>query len=99
MQRGTGYEEGERAVSVDWPQLSADAKESRDRRPYRVIGAKLRSVRHAAKLTQEQASLGSGISRSYIARCESGLYCLTVPMLQMLARAYGVTLSSLLEGL
>jgi transcriptional regulator with XRE-family HTH domain len=86
-------------AAPNWREMSTLASVNRKARPYRAVGAKARSARHGAKLTQEQAAARSGISRSYIARCESGSYCFTVPQLQALARAYSTTVSLMLEGL
>lgn len=69
------------------------------RRPHRVVGAKIQAARNAANLTQHAAATKSGISYSFISQCEVGYYCMTVPMLRVLAKTYDTTVSAMLEGL
>ncbi len=68
-------------------------------RRYRAIGANVQRARRFAELTQQQAATRSGISYSFISQCENGYYCMTVPMLLALAKTYGTTVSTLLEGI
>jgi DNA-binding XRE family transcriptional regulator len=69
------------------------------RRAHRALGVKIQRARRAAALTQEAAAVKSGISYSFISQCENGYYCMTVPMLIVLAKTYGTTVSAMLEGL
>lgn len=69
------------------------------RRAHRAIGAKIQAARRFAELTQEQAAMRSGISYSFISQCENGYYCMTVPMLLVLAKTYSTTVSAMLAGL
>jgi transcriptional regulator with XRE-family HTH domain len=63
----------------------------------RLLGAEIRCRRLLAGLTQEQLAEKSGVSRTYLARLETGRQDPTLSTLEKLAKALGVKASRLLE--
>jgi ribosome-binding protein aMBF1 (putative translation factor) len=62
------------------------------------LGEKVRVLRRAGDLTQEQLADRSGLHPTYIAGIESGRRNPSLRSLQALATGLGISLSSLLEG-
>jgi transcriptional regulator with XRE-family HTH domain len=61
------------------------------------MAARLKALREQRRLTQEQLAEKSGVSRTYLARLETGHHDPTVSMLEKLAKALGVKVGRLLE--
>jgi len=61
------------------------------------MAAKLKALREQRGLTQEQLSERSGVSRTYLARLETGRQDPTLSTLEKLAKALGVKVGRLLE--
>ena len=61
------------------------------------VGARLRSLRNQKRWTLEQLSLQTNLSEPYLSRLESGLRQPSLAALMTLARAYSMSLASLLE--
>jgi len=61
------------------------------------MAAKLKALRERRGLTQEQLSEKSGVSRTYLARLETGRQDPTLSTLEKLAKALGVKVGRLLE--
>ncbi|MFD5867227.1 helix-turn-helix domain-containing protein [Corynebacterium sp. NPDC060344] len=59
------------------------------------VGARLRSVRHAGRLTLDDVSAATGISTSTLSRLESGGRKPTLELLLALSRVYGLPLDDL----
>lgn len=62
------------------------------------LGARVRALRDERGLTQADLALASGMDRSQLAAIETGRRNVTLANLARLARALGVTLSQLLDG-
>jgi|SoiMethySBSTD1v2_1073268.scaffolds.fasta_scaffold25940_11 transcriptional regulator with XRE-family HTH domain len=65
--------------------------------PRELMAAKLKALRERRGLTQEQLSEKSGVSRTYLARLETGRQDPTLSTLEKLAKALGVKVGRLLE--
>jgi len=65
--------------------------------PRELMAAKLKALRERRGLTQEQLSEKSGVSRTYLARLETGRQDPTLSTLEKLAKALGVKVGKLLE--
>lgn len=78
---------------------SAEWERVREARAHRRVGQLIQRARRASGLTQMRAADVSGISYSFISQCENGYYCMTIPMLVVLAKTYGTTVSAMLEGI
>jgi len=63
----------------------------------RSLGLRIRQLRLAKGLTQEQLAHLSGISRQYIGDVERGERNIAIVNIQKIARALGVTLSELFD--
>jgi transcriptional regulator with XRE-family HTH domain len=61
------------------------------------MAAKLKALRERRGLTQEQLAEKSGVSRTYLARLETGRQDPTLSTLEKLAKALGVKAGRLLE--
>lgn len=64
----------------------------------RGLGWRVRQLRESRPWTQEILAARAGLDRSYVAGIEAGLRNPSTKALAKLARALGVTLSTLLEG-
>lgn len=62
------------------------------------LGARVRALRDESGLTQADLALASDMDRSQLAAIETGRRNVTLANLARLARALGVTLSQLLDG-
>lgn len=62
------------------------------------FGSKVRLLRKGLGLTQEQAAGRAGIHRTYLADIERGARNLSLLNVAKIARAFGVTMSGLFEG-
>lgn len=65
--------------------------------PREQMAAKLKALRERRGLTQEQLAEKSGVSRTYLARLETGRQDPTLSTLEKLAKALGVKVGRLLE--
>ena len=65
--------------------------------PREQMAAKLKALRARQGLTQEQLAEKSGVSRTYLARLETGRQDPTLSTLEKLAQALGVKAGRLLE--
>lgn len=65
----------------------------------RKFGKQLKNFRITADLTQEELAELSGLHRNYIGGLERGERNPTITSLKKLAKALGLSLSKLLEGL
>ena len=63
-----------------------------------VIGANVRTLRKAQRLSQEELAFRAEIDRSYLSEIENGQKNLSVLMLDQIAAALGVDMKELLEG-
>jgi transcriptional regulator with XRE-family HTH domain len=61
------------------------------------IGMRVKAYRERRKLTQEALAERAGISRTYLARLETGKHDPTASVLEKLAKALGVKVGRLLE--
>jgi transcriptional regulator with XRE-family HTH domain len=61
------------------------------------IGMRVKQHRDRRKLTQEALAERAGISRTYLARLETGKHDPTASVLEKLAKALGVKVGRLLE--
>ena len=64
----------------------------------RRLGWRLRQLRESKRWTQETLASRAGLDRSYVAGIEAGLRNPSTKALAKLARAVGVSLSTLFEG-
>lgn len=64
----------------------------------RGLGWRVRQLRDAKGWTQEALAGRAGLDRSYVAGIEAGLRNPSTKALARIARALGVTLSTLFEG-
>lgn len=62
-----------------------------------ALGSRLRAVRRAADVTQEELAARSGVARGYISKTEQGRVNITVLKLWDLALALGVHAADLLD--
>lgn len=65
--------------------------------PADQIGMRVKHYRERRKLTQERLAERAGISRTYLARLETGKHDPTASVLEKLAKALGVKIARLLE--
>lgn len=63
------------------------------------FGARLRALRTAHGMTQLQVADRFGIDRSYISEVERGRKGISLPLLEVLALGFKVSLSDLLRGI
>lgn len=63
----------------------------------RVLGRRVRLLRLARELTQDQVADATGMSRSFVSIIEHGAHGVDVVRLLRLAGALGVTLTELLD--
>jgi DNA-binding XRE family transcriptional regulator len=84
-----------RQSSVSW--LSAERASSTyiaDR-----FGIRLRTLRKARGMTQTEMSIEFGIDRSFISDVERGKKAISLPLLEVIAIGFGLTMSDLLEDI
>jgi transcriptional regulator with XRE-family HTH domain len=67
-----------------------------DERLLRTLGKRVRDLRQRAKLTQEDM-MSRGFERRYYQRIEAGTVNLSIKSLNKLAKAFGVTVSELMQ--
>jgi transcriptional regulator with XRE-family HTH domain len=65
--------------------------------PKERMASRLKAIRERRGLTQEQLAEKSGVSRTYLARLETGRQDPTLSTLEKLAKALGVKVRRLLE--
>lgn len=65
----------------------------------RGLGANVKRLRESNEWTQEALAARAGLDRSYVAGIEAGLRNPSTKALSKLARALGVSLPTLLDGL
>jgi len=70
-----------------------------DEQYLRSIGRRIRELRAARNWTQEELARRSGLHRTYIGTLEGGRRNLAALNLRRLARAFGVSVSELLQGI
>jgi transcriptional regulator with XRE-family HTH domain len=63
------------------------------------FGKKLRTLRGAANLSQEELAELSGLHRNYIGGMERGERNPTITSLRKVSEAFGISLSKLFQGL
>jgi transcriptional regulator with XRE-family HTH domain len=64
-----------------------------------AVGQRIKELREAQKWSQEEFADRCGVHRTYIGSAENGARNLTLQVLTMFARAFGLTVSELLTGL
>jgi transcriptional regulator with XRE-family HTH domain len=64
-----------------------------------AIGQRIKELREARKWSQEEFADLCGVHRTYIGSAENGARNLTIQVLAMFARAFGITVSELLSGM
>lgn len=63
------------------------------------FGSKLRFLRKSKNMTQLQMAIYLGIDRSYISDLERGRKSISLPMMEVVALGFGLTLSDLLRDI
>ena len=63
------------------------------------FGLRLRELRHEKKLTQLRMAVDFGIDRSYISDVERGCKAVSLPMLEVMALGFDLSLSELFRNL
>ncbi len=64
-----------------------------------AIGQRIKELRDARGWSQEEFADRCGVHRTYIGSAENGARNLTIQVLTMFARAFGMTVSELLIGM
>ena len=64
-----------------------------------AVGQRIRELREVHKWSQEEFADRCGVHRTYIGSAENGARNLTIQVLTMFARGFGLTASELLAGL
>ena len=70
---------------------------SRKKKANRSLGKKIRQVRNAQKISQEQLAFECGLSRPYISYLESGLKSPTFETLLSIAEAMNIHVKDLMD--
>jgi transcriptional regulator with XRE-family HTH domain len=70
-----------------------------DKASLREFGQRVRKLREAAKWSQEELAEHCGLHRTYVGAIERGERNLALLNIRKIARAFGLTLSKLVEGL
>jgi transcriptional regulator with XRE-family HTH domain len=70
---------------------------ARDADLHMAIGARLRRLRHAARLTQEQLASATGLQAAAVSRIESGTLGFTITSAAAIAGALGVPLAEMFD--
>ena len=65
--------------------------------PQRAFGARIRELRHAVGMTQEDLAERCGLFRTYMSRIETGAANPTLTMIHALATSLGVPIATLFE--
>ena len=63
------------------------------------FGIRLRTLRKARGMTQIEMSIEFGIDRSFISDVERGKKAISLPLLEVIAIGFGLTMSDLLVGI
>lgn len=63
------------------------------------FGSKLRFLRKSKNMTQLQMAIYLGIDRSYISDLERGRKSISLPMMEVVALGFGMSLSDLLRDI
>lgn len=63
-----------------------------------AVGQRIKELREARKWSQEEFADLCGVHRTYIGSAENGARNLTIQVLAMFARTFGMTVSELLSG-
>jgi transcriptional regulator with XRE-family HTH domain len=64
-----------------------------------AVGQRIKELREARQWSQEEFADRCGVHRTYIGSAENGARNLTIQVLTMFARAFGLRVSELLAGL
>jgi transcriptional regulator with XRE-family HTH domain len=64
-----------------------------------AVGQRIKELREVRKWSQEEFADLCGVHRTYIGSAENGARNLTIQVLAMFARAFGMTVAELLVGL
>jgi transcriptional regulator with XRE-family HTH domain len=64
-----------------------------------AVGQRIKELREARHWSQEEFADRCGVHRTYIGSAENGARNLTIQVLTMFARGFGLTVSELLAGL
>ena len=64
-----------------------------------AVGQRIRELREARRWSQEELADRCGVHRTYIGSAENGARNLTIQVLTMFAKAFGLTVSELLTDL
>jgi transcriptional regulator with XRE-family HTH domain len=62
------------------------------------FGRRLRTLRHKHDLSQVEMAYRFGIDRGHISEMENGKKNVCLPMLEVLARGFQITVSELMKG-
>lgn len=63
------------------------------------LGRRIRQIRKARRLSQEEVAFAAGITQHYLSQVEQGDRNVTVITIRALAKALKVTISELFEGI
>ena len=63
------------------------------------LGMRIRYLRNKKKMSQEELSFTSGVNRNYLSDLERGTRNPTLKVLEKIARALDIDLSTLLKGI
>ena len=63
------------------------------------FGIRLRTLRKARAMTQLEMSIEFGIDRSFISDVERGKKAISLPLLEVIAIGFGMSMSDLLSGI
>lgn len=63
-----------------------------------VVGTNIRKLRNSKKLSQEELAFEAGIDRSYLSEIENGHKNVGIVVLDQLASALGVRISTFFSG-
>jgi transcriptional regulator with XRE-family HTH domain len=64
-----------------------------------AVGQRIKELREERKWSQEEFADVCGVHRTYVGSAENGARNLTIQVLAMFARAFGISVSELLSGL
>ena len=66
---------------------------------HRVVGERIKKIRVAKGLTQDQLADQAGLNRAHLYRLEGGKQSMTLRTLKLIADSLGVSLADLVKGL